>query len=153
VPRRQWLAGVRAQHTSGQDLGVLREPVSHGRPTPAQLAELKLHFAAGSHQQAVVTGRPIDPQRLAAAVERHYWTPEVRAGQRLHPIQLARELGGDQRQISQQLAELRPALAPPAAGAGYPAVRSSQLAWRLGVSDSYVRHITWQLRTARGSHP
>jgi hypothetical protein len=30
---------------------------------------------------------------------------------------------------------------------------SSQLAWRLGVSDSYVRHVTWQLRTRHGQPP
>jgi DNA-binding GntR family transcriptional regulator len=44
---RQWLAGLRAQHPSGQSLEVLREPVSHGRPTPGQLAGLQAHFAAG----------------------------------------------------------------------------------------------------------
>jgi hypothetical protein len=33
--------------------------------------------------------------------------------------------------------------------AGRP-LRSSQLAWRLGVSDSYVRHLTWQLRRQTG---
>jgi WhiB family redox-sensing transcriptional regulator len=70
-------------------------------------------------------------------------------------------LGGDQRQISQQLAELR--AGPSTAGerieqlwhqqqqdpAGRP-LRSSWLAWRLGVSDSYVRHLTWQLRARTG---
>jgi WhiB family redox-sensing transcriptional regulator len=30
---------------------------------------------------------------------------------------------------------------------------SSQLAWRLGVFDSYVRHRTWQLRTRSGQPP
>jgi WhiB family redox-sensing transcriptional regulator len=97
-------------------------------------------------------------------VERHYWTREVRAGQRLRPLQLARELGGDQRQIRQQLAELRGG--PVTAGeriqqlwhaqqqdpTGRP-LGSSQLAWRLGVSDSYVRHLTWQLRTRHGQPP
>ena len=110
----------------------------------------------------MVTGRPIDTERLAAAVERHYWTREVRGGQRLTPGELARELGGDQRSIGQQLAQLR---AGPANAAerieqlwhqhdpnGRP-LRSSQLAWRLGVSDSYVRHVTWQLRTRAGQPP
>ncbi|HEX8134246.1 MAG TPA: WhiB family transcriptional regulator, partial [Actinomycetes bacterium] len=158
---RQWLAGLRAQQTSPQGLDMLPEPVSHGRPTPEQLAGLQAYFAAGGHQHAAVTGRPTDPERLAAQVERHYWTREVRAGQRLRPSQLARELGGDQRQISQQLAELR--AGPATAGERIaqlwhaqqqdPTVRplsSSQLAWRLGVSDSYVRHLTWQLRTRTG---
>jgi hypothetical protein len=125
---------------------------------------LQAHFAAGGHQQATVSGRPADPERLAAAVERHYWTREVRAGQRLRPSQLARELGGDQRQISQQLAELR--AGPVTAGERIEQLwharqqdstsrplSSSGLAWRLGVSDSYVRHRTWQLRTRSGQAP
>jgi WhiB family redox-sensing transcriptional regulator len=158
---RQWLAGLRAQHTSAQGLEMLSEPVSHGQPSPEQLARLQARFAAGGHQQTAVAGRPADPERLAAEVERHYWTRELRAGQRLQPRQLARELGGDQRSIGQQLAELR---AGPATAAERitqlwhaqqqdPAIRplsSSRLAWRLGVSDSYVRHLTWQLRTRSG---
>jgi WhiB family transcriptional regulator, redox-sensing transcriptional regulator len=161
---RQWLAGLRAQHESHQGLEMLVEPVSHGRPTPEQLVGLQAHYAAGGHQQAAVTGRPTDPERLAAEVERHYWTREVGAGERLRPGQLARELGGDQRQISQQLAELR--AGPATAGERIaqlwhaqqqdPTARpfsSSRLAWRLGVSDSYVRHLTWQLRTREGQPP
>jgi WhiB family redox-sensing transcriptional regulator len=154
----QWLAGLRAQHDSSHGLEVLREPASHGHPTPAQLAGLQAHFAAGGHQHTAVAGRPADPERLAVEVERRYWTREVRAGQRLQPRQLARELGGDQRSIGQQLATLR---AGPSTAAeritqlwhAYqhdpttPPLRSSQLAQRLGVSDSYVRHLTWQLRT------
>jgi WhiB family redox-sensing transcriptional regulator len=101
---------------------------------------------------------------LAVEVERHYWTREVHGGQRLRPLQLARELGGDQRIIGEQLAELR--AGPSTAGERIerlwhhqqqdPAARplsSSQLAWRLGVSDSYVRHRTWQLRTRSGQAP
>jgi Transcription factor WhiB len=161
---RQWLAGLRAQHESPQGLELLAEPASHGRPTSEQLAGLQAHFAAGGHQHAAVTGRPADPERLAVAVERHYWTREVRGGQRLRPSQLARELGGDQRQISQQLAELR--AGPLTAGEriaqlwhhqqqdpAVPPMRSSQVAWRLGVADSYVRHRTWQLRTRTGQPP
>jgi WhiB family redox-sensing transcriptional regulator len=164
VVARQWLAGLRAQHDSPQGLEVLREPVSHGHPTPAQLAALQAHFAAGGHQQTAVAGRPADPERLASEVERHYWTQEVRRGERLRPSQLARELGGDRRSIGQQLAQLR---AGPATGAeriaqlwhadqeddGGRPLRSSQLAWRLGVSDSYVRHVTWQLRGRAGQPP
>jgi WhiB family transcriptional regulator, redox-sensing transcriptional regulator len=125
---------------------------------------LQAHFAAGGHRQTAVAGRPADPERLAAEVERHYWTREVRAGQRLQPRQLARELGGDQHNIGQQLAQLR---AGPSTAAERitqlwhahqqdPATRplsSSQLAQRLGVSDSYVRHVTWQLRTRHGQPP
>jgi WhiB family redox-sensing transcriptional regulator len=161
---RQWLAGLHAQQQSPQGLEVLSEPASHGQPSPGQLAGLQAHFAAGGHQHATVIGRPADPERLAAEVERHYWTREVRGGQPLRPGQLARELGGDQQQISQQLAELR---AGPSTAAERitqlwhhqqqdPAARplsSSQLAWRLGISDSYVRHRTWQLRTRSGQPP
>jgi WhiB family redox-sensing transcriptional regulator len=164
VVARQWLAGLRAQHTSGQGLEVLGEPVSHGQPSPEQLAGLQAHFAAGGHQRTAVAGHPADPERLAAAVERRYWTRELRAGQRLQPRQLARELGGDQRSIGQQLTQLR---AGPSTAAERitqlwhahqqdPAARplsSSQLAWQLGVSDSYVRHLTWQLRTRHGQPP
>jgi hypothetical protein len=161
---RQWLTGLRAQHTSSQGLEVLTQPVSHGQPSRGQLAGLQAHYAAGGHQHAAVTGRPADPDRLTVEVERHYWTREVRGGQRLRASQLARELGGDQRQISQQLAELR--AGPSTAGERItqlwhtqqqdPTVRplsSSRLAWRLGVSDSYVRHRTWQLRTRQGQAP
>jgi WhiB family transcriptional regulator, redox-sensing transcriptional regulator len=161
---RQWLAGLRTQHERPQGLEVLSEPASHGQPTPQQLAGLQAHFTAGGHQHAAVAGRPADPKRLAAEVERHYWTREVRAGEQLRPSKLARELGGDQRQIGQQLAELR---AGPATAAGRiaqlwhahqqdPTVRplsSSRLAHRLGVSDSYVRHLTWQFRTREGQPP
>jgi WhiB family redox-sensing transcriptional regulator len=159
---RQWLASLR--HQERGDGGVLVEPVSHGRPTPQQLAGLQAHFAAGGYQEAAVTGHPADAEQLAAAVERHYWTREVRAGQRLRPSALVRELGGDQRQIGQQLAELR--AGPTTAGErieqlwhaqqqdpGARPLNSSQLAWRLGVSDSYVRHRTWQLRTRSGQAP
>jgi hypothetical protein len=161
---RQWLAGLRAQHERRQDLEVLSEPASHGRPTPEQLAGLQAHFAAGGHQHAAVTDRPADPERLAVEVERCYWTREARAGERLRPRQLARELGGDQRQIGQQLAALR--AGPATAGeriaqlwhaqqqdAAARPLSSSRLAWRLGVSDSYVRHVTWQLRTREGQPP
>jgi WhiB family redox-sensing transcriptional regulator len=161
---RQWLAGLRAQHESPQGLEVLSEPASHGRPTPEQLAGLQAHFAAGGHQHAAVSGRPVDPERLAAEIERHYWTREVRAGQRLRPSALARELGGDQRAVAEQLAELR--AGPTTAGGriaqlwhvqqqdpGSRPLSSSRLAWRLGVSDSYVRHVTWQLRTHAGQAP
>jgi len=159
---RQWLAGLRSRHPSGQGLQVLAEPVSHGRPTTGQLAGLQAHFASGGHQQATITGRPADQGWLAAEVERHYWTREVHGRERLQPRQLARELGGDQRSIGQQLATLR---AGPTTAAerieelwhqqdptGRP-LRSSQLAWRLGVSDSYVRHVTWQLRRQAGQPP
>jgi WhiB family transcriptional regulator, redox-sensing transcriptional regulator len=162
IVARQWLGSLRDQPRGQQgDGGVLVEPVSHGQPSREQLAGLQAHFASGGHQHAAVTGRPTDPEQLAVEVERHYWTREARTGQRLRPSVLARELGGDKRQISQQLQGLR--AGPATAGERIeqlwhaqqqdPTARpfsSSQLAWRLGVSDSYVRHVTWQLRTRHG---
>jgi WhiB family redox-sensing transcriptional regulator len=165
IVARQWLGSLRDQPRGQQgDGGVLVEPVSHGQPSREQLAGLQAHFASGAHQHAAVTGRPTDPERLAVEVERHYWTREARTGQRLRPSVLARELRGDHRQISQQLAELRagPSTASERIAQLWhaqqqdPAARplsSSQLAWRLGVSDSYVRHVTWQLRARSGQAP
>jgi WhiB family redox-sensing transcriptional regulator len=161
---RQWLHTLRAQHTSDQGRDALGEPASRGTPTTAQLAELHEHFAAGGHQNAAVTGRPSSAAQAAAAVERAYWTREVRAGERLYALRLARDLGAEPHVIAVQLRELRagpttarerieqlwqahqadPGTRPPS---------SSQLAWRLGVSDAYVRHVTWQLRTRAGIAP
>jgi hypothetical protein len=58
---RQWLAGLRAQHDSPHGLEMLTEPVSHGHPTPAQLADLQAHFAAGGHQHAASPAAPPTP--------------------------------------------------------------------------------------------
>jgi WhiB family redox-sensing transcriptional regulator len=161
---RQWLHTLRAQHTSEHGMGALGEPVSHGTPTTAQLAGLQSHFADGGHQHATVTGRPADAEQVAAEVERAYWTREARVGERLYALRLAREFGAEPHVIAQQLRELR---AGPATAAGRieqlwhahqadPGTRpysSSQLAHRLGVSDAYVRHVTWQLRTRAGIAP
>jgi WhiB family redox-sensing transcriptional regulator len=105
-------------------------------------------------QREVDAGQPVDPAILAR---------EVRGRERLAPSQLARELGGDQRQIRLQLAALRagPSTASERIAqlwhanqdSGGRPLRSSQLAWRLGVSDSYVRHVTWQLRRQAGEPP
>jgi WhiB family redox-sensing transcriptional regulator len=161
---RQWLHTLRAQHASEQGLGALGEPASHGRPSAEQLAALGEHFADGGHQHAAVSGRPIDAAQVAAEVERAYWTREARAGERLHGLRLARELGGEPHLIAQQLRELRagPRTARERieqlwqahqADPGSRPSSSSQLAHRLGVSDSYVRHVTWQLRTRAGITP
>jgi WhiB family redox-sensing transcriptional regulator len=161
---RQWLHTLRAQHTSEQGLGALDEPASHGEPSPGQLAGLQTHFADGAHQRATVTGRPVGAAQVAAEVERAYWTREARAGERLSALRLARELGAEPHLIAQQLRELR---AGPATARerieqlwqahqqdpGSRPYSSSQLAHRLGVSDSYVRHVTWQLRTRAGIAP
>jgi WhiB family redox-sensing transcriptional regulator len=161
---RQWLHALRAQHASAQAMGALAEPVSHGEPSAGQLAGLQTHFAAGAHQRAAVTGRPAAAEQVAAEVERCYWTREARAGERLHALRLARELGAEPHVIAQQLRGLRagPATARERieqlwqAHQQDPGTRpysSSQLARRLGVSDSYVRHVTWQLRTRAGIAP
>jgi len=161
---RQWLHALRAQQASEQGLGALAEPVSHGEPSAGQLAVLGEHFATGAHQRAAVTGRPVAAEQVAAEVERAYWTREVRAGERLYALRLARDLGAEPHLIATQLRELRagPATARERieqlwqAHQADPGTRppgSSQLAHRLGVSDSYVRHVTWQLRTRAGIAP
>ena len=161
---RQWLHALRAQHASEQGLGALDEPASRGEPSTAQLAGLADHFATGGHQQAAVTGRPVDAAQVAAEVERAYWTREARAGERLHALRLARDLGAEPHVIAQQLRELRagPATARERIEQFWQAHQtdpgsrpssSSQLAHRLGVSDAYVRHVTWQLRTRAGIAP
>ncbi|HYT24906.1 MAG TPA: WhiB family transcriptional regulator [Actinomycetota bacterium] len=161
---RQWLHGLRAQQTSEQGMGALLEPASHGRPSAEQLAGLAAHFADGGHQRAAVTGRPADPEALEVEVERRYWTREARAGQRLNPVALARELGTEPHLVAAQLRELR---AGPATARerieqlwhaqqqdpGARPLSSSRLAHRLGVTDSYVRHVTWRLRTREGIAP
>jgi WhiB family redox-sensing transcriptional regulator len=161
---RQWLHALRTQQASQDGLnGMLSEPASHGQPSPQQLAQLQAHFAAGGHQQATVTGRPADPERVAVEVERRYWTREVRGHQPVDEAGLARELGVDRRQVAAQLAQLR---AGPATARGRlaqlwaeqvadpnRAPRSSQLAHRLGVSPNYVRHVTTSLRAEQGVAP
>jgi WhiB family redox-sensing transcriptional regulator len=161
---RQWLHSLRAQHTSEQGLGSLGEPASWGEPSPGQLAGLQAHFAGGGHQRAAVTGRPADAEQVAAEVERAYWIREARAGERLYALRLARELGAEPHVIAAQLRELRagPRTARERieqlwqahqANPGSRPHSSSQLAWRLGVTDAYVRHVTWQLRTRAGIAP
>jgi WhiB family redox-sensing transcriptional regulator len=161
---RQWLHTLRAQHASEQGLGALGEPASRGEPSTAQLAGLAAHFAAGGHQRAAVAGRPVDAAQVAAEVERAYWTRQVRAGERLYALRLAREFGAEPHRIAQQLRELRagPRTARERieqlwqahqADPGSRPHSSSQLAYRLGVSDAYVRHVTWQLRTRAGIAP
>jgi hypothetical protein len=108
-------------------------------------------------------GRPSDPERAVVEVERRYWTREVRAHQPVDEASLARELGVPRRQVAQQLAELR---AGPASARGRlaqlwaeqspdpnRAPRSSQLAYRLGVTPNYVRHVTTALRASEGMVP
>ena len=161
---RQWLHALRTQQASEDGLaGMLSEQVSHGQPTPEQVAQLQAHFAAGGHQQATLTGRPADPERVAVEVERRYWTREVRGNQPVDEAGLARELGVPRRQVAQQLASLR---AGPATARGRleqlwaeqapdpnRAPRSSQLAYRLGVTPTYVRHVTTALRAQEGMVP
>jgi WhiB family redox-sensing transcriptional regulator len=161
---RQWLHTLRAQHASQQGRDALDAPTSHGTPSAGQLAGLQAHFATGGHQHAAVTGRPVDPEQVAAEIERAYWTREARAGERLHALRLARDLGTEPYVIAQQLRELRaePTTARERieqlwhahqADPGARPFSSSQLAHRLGVTDAYVRHVTWQLRTRAGIAP
>src|SRR6266516_2512713 len=121
---------LRAQRQRDPDLGeLLGEPASHGQPTTEQLARLQAHFADGGHQQATVTSRPRDAERVAEEVERHYWTREVHATQPVDEAGLAHELGVPRRQVAEQLANL------------------------LGVTTNYVRHVTSKLRAEQGIAP
>jgi WhiB family transcriptional regulator, redox-sensing transcriptional regulator len=161
---RQWLHALRTQQASQDGLGgMLSEQVSRGQPSPQQLAQLQAHFAAGGHQQATVTGRPSDPERVSVEVERRYWTGEVRGNHPVDEAGLAREFGVPRRQVAQQVASLR---AGPATARGRlaqvwaeqspdpnQAPRSSQLAYRLGVTPTYVRHVTTALRASQGMVP
>ncbi len=161
---RQWLHALRTQQASQDGLpGMLGEQVSHGQPSPEQLAQLQAHFAGGGHHQATVTGRPPDSERVVVEVERRYWTREVRGHQPLDEAGLARELGVPRRQVAAQLAELR---AGPATARGRleqlwaeqstdpnRPPRSRQLAYRLGVTPNYVRHVTTSLRASEGIVP
>jgi WhiB family transcriptional regulator, redox-sensing transcriptional regulator len=161
---RQWLHALRTQQASESGLsGLLGEQVSHGQPSTEQVARLQAHFAAGGHQQAAVTGRPPDPERVAVEVERRYWTREVRAHQPVDEASVAREFGVPRRQVAEQLADLRagPATARArlaqlwAEQVGDPdrLVRSSRLAYRLGVTPNYVRHVTSALCAEQGITP
>ena len=161
---RQWLHALRTQQDHDGELAVLAEPVSHGHPSAARLAELHAHFASGGHQQAALRGRPLDGDQVAVEVERAYWTGEVRRGRRLDARTLARQLGTQPHQVAAQLQELRagPATARERIEQAWQAAQqdpgarppsSSQLARRLGVSDAYVRHVTWQLRTRARQAP
>jgi WhiB family redox-sensing transcriptional regulator len=159
---RQWLHALRTQQASEGGLsGLLGEAASRGQPTSHQLARLQAHFAAGGHQHATVTGRPSDAERVAEEVERRYWTGEVHARQPVDDAGLARELGVPRRQVAEQLAGLRagPATARARLEQLYaeqvgdldrPPLRSSRLAYRLGVTPNYVRHVTSALRADQG---
>jgi WhiB family transcriptional regulator, redox-sensing transcriptional regulator len=161
---RQWLHALRTQQDHDSELAVLTEPASHGQASAAQLAELRAHFDAGGHQQAAVNGRPLDGDQVAAEVERAYWTGEVRRGQRLDARTLARQLGTQPHRVAAQLRALRagPATARERIEQAWQAAQqdpgarppsSTGLARRLGVSDAYVRHVTWQLRTRAQQAP
>jgi hypothetical protein len=153
------------------------------RPTDPRPAWERVAYAWLARE--VDAGQPIDSMKLAREVsvapdlardllrvlrahrQRDPELSELRTRlvrDRITDAYLRRELRGDQRQISQQLAELR--AGPATVGeriaqlwqhqqqdpTGRP-LHSSRLAWRLGVSDSYVRHRTWQLRTRAGQAP
>jgi WhiB family transcriptional regulator, redox-sensing transcriptional regulator len=161
---RQWLHALRTQQGAEGGLdGLLTEAVSHGQPTLEQVGRLQAHFAAGGHQQVTVTGRPSDPERVAEEVERRYWTGEVHANQPVDEAGLAHELGVSRRQVAEQLASLRAGpttararleqLYAEQAGAPDRPPRSSRLAYRLGVTTNYVRHVTSALRADQGVVP
>src|SRR6266540_2109748 len=102
----------------------------------------------------------LDPAQLAAEAG----VSATVARQWLHALTLARQLGTQPHQVAAQLQELRagPATARERIEQAWQAAQqdpgarppsSSQLARRLGVSDAYVRHVTWQLRTRARQAP
>jgi WhiB family transcriptional regulator, redox-sensing transcriptional regulator len=153
---RQWLHTLRAGQHSDRRLARLRaEPVSHGHPTPAQLAALQAAYAGG--------GRPQPEQAPPGGwalerIEQLYHAREVVRGQHLDPAAVAREVGVSEHYVRGTLAALR-------GGTLTSAQRITQL-WRLweaeggqrlavadvarlvGVREGRVRQVLGPLRTA-----
>jgi len=153
---RQWLHTLRVGHQTDPRLGSLRtEPVSHGHPTPEQLAALQAAYADGGRPQLE------DPGLAARALERIeqlYQTREVGRGEPLDPGAVARQVGVSEHYVRGTLTALR-------GGTLTSAERITQL-WRLweaeggqrlavadvarlvGVREGRVRQVLGPLRTA-----
>jgi hypothetical protein len=153
---RQWLHTLRAsQHADRRLAGLRGEPVSHGQPSPEQLAALQAAYAGG--------GRPQVQQRPSAGwalerIEQLYQHHEVTRGQPLDPAQVARQVGISEHYVRGTLTALR-------GGTLTSAQRIEQL-WRLwevqggqrlaaadlarivGVREGRVRQVLGPLRTA-----
>jgi WhiB family redox-sensing transcriptional regulator len=153
---RQWLHTLRAGQQRDRRLASVRaEPVSHGRPTPEQLAALQDAFASGG-RPSLEDSRPAE--WALERIEQLYQTREVAGGQHLDPAAVAREVGVSQHYVRGTLVALR-------GGTLTSAQRITQL-WRLweaeggqrlaaadiarliGVRQGRVRQVLGPLRTA-----
>jgi WhiB family redox-sensing transcriptional regulator len=153
---RQWLHTLRAGQKADRRLADLRgEPVSHGHPSPEQLAALRAAYAGGGRPQ--VDQAPPAGWALAR-IEQLYQAHEVTRGQPLDPAGVAREVGVSQHYVRGTLTALR-------GGTLTSAQRIEQL-WRLwevqgghrlefaevarivGVREGRVRQVLGPLRTA-----
>jgi Transcription factor WhiB len=153
---RQWLHTLRAGQQRDRRLTGLRaEPVSHGHPTPEQLAALQAAYADGGRPQ-VEESRPAG--WALERIEQLYQAREVARGQHLDPAAVAREVGVSEHYVRGTLTALR-------GGTQTSAQRITQL-WRLweaeggqrlaaadlarlvGVREGRVRQVLGPLRTA-----
>jgi WhiB family redox-sensing transcriptional regulator len=152
----QWLHTLRAGQQADRRLAGLRgEPVSHGQPTPEQLAALQAAYAGGGRPQLKDT-RPAG--WALEHIEQLYQIREVTRGQPLDPAQVARQVGVSEHYVRGTLTALR-------GGTLTSAQRITQL-WRLwelqggqrlaaadlarivGVREGRVRQVLGPLRTA-----
>jgi hypothetical protein len=102
---RQWLHTLRADRQSDPRLESLRaEPVSHGRPTPEQLAELQAAYVGGGRPRAADSppaGRALE------GIEQLYQAREVARGEQLDPAEVARQVGLSEHYVRGTLLGLR----------------------------------------------
>jgi WhiB family transcriptional regulator, redox-sensing transcriptional regulator len=153
---RQWLHTLRAGNQADRRLASLRgEPVSHGHPSPEQLAALQVAYAGGGRPQA----QQAQPDGWALErIEQLYQSREVAGGQPLDPAEVARQVGVSEHYARGTLLALR-------GGTLTSAQRIEQL-WRLweveggqrlaiadlarivGVREGRVRQVLGPLRTA-----
>jgi hypothetical protein len=102
---RQWLHTLRAARSGDPRLAGLRaEPVSHGQPTPEQLAGLQAAYSGGGRPDLGVV--PAVGSTLER-IEQAWRTREVGHGDHLDPAQVAREVGVGRAYAAQTLAGLR----------------------------------------------
>jgi WhiB family transcriptional regulator, redox-sensing transcriptional regulator len=158
---RQWLHTLRAgQQTDRRLAGLRAEPVSHGHPTPEQLAALQGAYAGGGRPQLEDT-RPAG--RALERIEQLYRDREVIRRQPLDPAAVAGEVGVSEHYVRGTLTALR-------GGTLTSAQRIEQL-WQLweveggqrlefadvarlvGVREGRVRQVLGPLRTAHRNTP
>jgi WhiB family redox-sensing transcriptional regulator len=153
---RQWLHTLRVGQQTDPRLGSLRtEPVSHGHPTPEQLAALQAAYADGRRPQP--DQRP--PAGLALErIEQLYQAREVARGQPLNPAAVARQVGVSEHYVRGTLTALRGGTLTSAQrieqlwqlweAQGGQRLEFADVARLIGVRESRVRQVLGPLRTA-----